>query len=1103
MEDAGTMAFTVTLNAISGKSVTVNYATSDGSATAGRDYTATSGTLTFAPGDMTKSITVAVLDDRLDEPDETFTVTLSNPSNAILGDDTATGTIIDDDAPPELSIADQSVIEDGGAMVFTVTLDAISGKEIMVAYATSDGSATAGRDYTANSGRLTFAPGDVTKSITVAVLDDKLDEPDETFTVTLSNPSNATLNDDVATGTIIDDDASPELSIADQSVMEDGDAMVFTVMLDAISGKEVMVAYTTSDGSATAGNDYTANSGTLTFAPGDVTKSITVAVLDDRLDEPDETFTVTLSNPSNATLNDDTGIGTIEDNDIVSSTIILSLDPAQVNEDSGTTAIEVSAAFPTGSAARIIDTVVTLDVTGNTATGGGIDFADVAMPLVVTIPAEQTHSTTPVRFDLTVIDDSMDEHDETLTVSGTAEGFTLSHKTLTLVDNDAAPVLSMASMTVAENAGTMTLVITLSAVSGKEVIVECETADGTATAGEDYIVMDETLIYAPGDTAHTITVTVIDDMIDEPDETFHVTLSNPSNASMGRVGTGTIIDDDIAGLTIDPTTLTIDEGGTEMYTLTLDTQPLGEVTIAIGSNNADVAVDQSTLAFTPKNWHMAQEVKVSALEDDDNDNDAAILTHAITGYGSLTEGGTVTVMVPDNDAARTALKLSLAAFARLIGGDAVEMITSRVRQTAWGASQLTIYGHRVVLDGTGVAYPVGMRHNMMENWITSHHVLPADLLARSMFNVRLTESATNGDRPIWHLWGQGLRNDFTHGSINGLTTAGYLGMDVYLKSKILLGLALSHTTGVLDYAVGDITGTIDLRLTSLLPYIGYLPRSGLSVWGLFGLGQGNANLLDLKDETPISMWLFAGGGRNAMWTRGALDVATKADGFFVSMESDVEAGHLLETRAEVQRLRLALEGRTRWRLSEASHWGLNLELGTRWDGGDGETGLGAEVSGGIAYHHVRLGLRMETRGRYLLAHQASNMEEWSASMRLAIDPGGDGQGLWLVVSPTYGAPFESSAERMWRTNQMFSGPGGARAGGMGLDVGYGQRLFGALLTTYGGLSIEEHARYRVGNRLMLETSQSLGTGLNLELARQAYPAQPASHAITFRGQLYW
>ena len=500
---------------------------------------------------------------------------------------------------------------------------------------------------------------------------------------------------------------------------------------------------------------------------------------------------------------------------------------------------------------------------------------------------------------------------------------------------------------------------------------------------------------------------------------------------------------------------------------------------------------------------MAQEVKVSASEDDDNYNDAAILTHAITGYGSLTEGGTVTVMVPDNDAARTALKLSLAAFARLMGGDAIEIITSRVRQTASGASQLTVYGHRVVLNGTGVAHPVGVRHSMMENGRIGHHILLADLLARSTFNVRLTESATNGSRPVWHLWGHGLRNNFTHGSINGTTTAGYLGMDVHLKSKVLLGLALSHTTGVLDYAVGDITGAIDLRLTSLLPYIGYLPRSGLSVWGLFGLGQGNANLLDLGDETPISMWLFAGGGRNAMWTYGALDVATKADGFFASIGSDVQAGHQLKTRAEAQRLRLALEGRTRWRLSEASHWGLNVELGTRWDGGDGETGLGAEVSGGIAYRHARLGLGMETRGRYLLAHQASNMEEWSASMRLAIDPGGHGQGLWLVVSPTYGEPFMNSAERVWRANQMLSSPGGSRTGGVGLDVGYGQRLLGALLTTYGGLSIQEHAHYRVGNRLVLGTSQSLGTSLNLELARQAYPAQPARHAITFRGQLHW
>jgi hypothetical protein len=212
--DSGTTTavFTVTLSAASGRVVSVTYATADGTASAGADYNSASGTLTFAPGALTQFLTVTVLGDTLDEPDETFTVNLSNAVNAAIADGQGVGTILDDDPEPTLSISDASVTEGNAgpvSAVFTVTLSAASGRVVSVTYATADGTASAGTDYISTGGTLTFAPGETTRTLTVTVNGDTLDEPNETFTVNLSNAVNAAIADGQGVGTIRDDDPEP------------------------------------------------------------------------------------------------------------------------------------------------------------------------------------------------------------------------------------------------------------------------------------------------------------------------------------------------------------------------------------------------------------------------------------------------------------------------------------------------------------------------------------------------------------------------------------------------------------------------------------------------------------------------------------------------------------------------------------------------------------------------------------------------------------------------------------------------------------------------------------------------------------------------------
>lgn len=201
----------VTLSAASNEPVTVDFATADGTAAAGSDYQAASGTLTFVPGETSKSIQVLVNGDTVFEPNETFVVNLTNPNGATIGDGQGVGTIVNDDTnQPTLGITDVTKFEGHKgktSFTFTVRLSAPSTQTVTVFFATADGTATvSGRDYTANSGTLTFQPGQTSKTITVTVRGDKMAELDETFFVNLSSATGATIDDGQGVGTILNDD---------------------------------------------------------------------------------------------------------------------------------------------------------------------------------------------------------------------------------------------------------------------------------------------------------------------------------------------------------------------------------------------------------------------------------------------------------------------------------------------------------------------------------------------------------------------------------------------------------------------------------------------------------------------------------------------------------------------------------------------------------------------------------------------------------------------------------------------------------------------------------------------------------------------------------
>jgi len=197
------------LSATYGQTVSVDFATAGGSATSGSDYQADTGTLIFAPGETSKTVTVLVNGDRLAEPNETFSVNLSSPNNATISDGRGTGTIVDDE--PRISISDVAKKEGNGKkttlFVFTVTLSAAYDQPVTMSFRTVDGTAkTSDSDYVAKTGTLTFAPGETTKTITVEVKGDVKKEADETFYLDLfCNSSNSSFQKNRGIGKILND----------------------------------------------------------------------------------------------------------------------------------------------------------------------------------------------------------------------------------------------------------------------------------------------------------------------------------------------------------------------------------------------------------------------------------------------------------------------------------------------------------------------------------------------------------------------------------------------------------------------------------------------------------------------------------------------------------------------------------------------------------------------------------------------------------------------------------------------------------------------------------------------------------------------------------
>jgi hypothetical protein len=640
----------------------VSFATSNGTAIAGTDYTAASGALNFAVGAATQTITVPVTTDSTVEGDESFTVTLSNPigSGASIGTGTATATITNDDSAV-ITVNTPSIAEGNVGntpLPFNVSISNPVQGAVSFTYTAANGNnvnpllnaTLADNDFLAATGSISFASDSIAAlTVNVPIVGDTEVEPSQGLLLNLSalilpptiSPASVTFAGS-GVGTINNDDGAV-ISVRSVAVTE-GNAgsggLLFSVELSAQSKTPVTVQYATSDVSATAGSDYTANSGTITFAPGVISQFLTVGILGETVVEANEVFNLSFSAPVGATLSTPLVTGTINNDD--SATLSFN-NAAQAEGNAGNLPMNFTATLSNPVQGTVSATVNTSD--GNNAN-----------PLLNATVADNDYiavSNSPLSFNgavtqtvpVQIVGDTDVEPNQgfrvTLSNLAIPAGIAASAITLGtatgngLINNDDSTALSIAPATLVEgNSGTsiMNLTVSLPAPNKDPVTVNFATSDGTATAGADYVARTGTLTFPSNVQSQQVAITINGDAVFENNETFTVTLSTPSGATISTASAiATITDDDLLGLSISDAAIAEGTGANTLMNFTVALAGASSLPVSVNyaSSNGtamapgDYTPASGTLTFAP--GENSKTVSVTIISEREVENDETFI----------------------------------------------------------------------------------------------------------------------------------------------------------------------------------------------------------------------------------------------------------------------------------------------------------------------------------------------------------------------------------------------------------------------------------------------------------------------------------------------
>ncbi len=651
--------------------VSVTLTLTNGMATAPADYDNNNITVNFAEGETSKTVTIPIVNDSLYESNETVNLTLSNPTNgASLGTQkTATLTIIDNDAlPGSLAFSSANyLVNENGSIINAVTITRTGGSDGQVSATLNlaNGTATAPEDYSNSPITITFASGETSKIVNIPIVNDTLVELDETINLTLSNPTGGAIlgTRQSAVLTLLNDDLPPSGKISFNSgsytVNEDATANITIVRTEA-SDREVSVTLNLTDGTASAGSDYNSSTITVNFAPGEISKVISIPIVNDSLAEPVETINLSLSNPTgNASLGtQNSAILSITDDDIQlnfsaanytvreDGTAVTQILLTRSGKSSGVVGATISFIDGTAKGCTCAASSVNNDFYNGTFT---ISLGEGENSKIIPVESASLGGTGAIR----IRNDSKIEGNETFTLNliNPTNGATIGNRgsaIVTILDDDPVPNLSItfAQNVIAENAGNSATIgtVTRDTVSDSPLIVSLTSSDTTEAK------VPQQVIIPAGQASANFDIDAVDDTIIDGTQTVIITAipltadSNlPLNISAGSSNLQ-VKDNESPSLNLVIDTRTILEGSTSKATITRNNVSNQDLLVTLtSSDTTEVTVPQTVTILANQ---ASATFTLTALNDGLNDG---LQTVSITATAIGINGGTDTITISDTD----------------------------------------------------------------------------------------------------------------------------------------------------------------------------------------------------------------------------------------------------------------------------------------------------------------------------------------------------------------------------------------------------------------------------------------------------------------------
>ena len=554
------------------------------------------------------------------------------------------------------------------------------------------------------------------------------------------------------------------------------------------------------------------------------------------------------------------------------------------------------------------------------------------------------------------------------------------------------------------------------------------------------------------------------------------------------------------------------------FPVTLNRAATGTVTVEYATADgtatagADYTAVSGTLTFQA--GETEKTVAVAVLDDAHDDGEETLTLELSNASGARIRDAEATGTIVNSDPLPRAW---LARFGRTAAGHVLDAVGERLAARS-GDAQVTVAGQRL---SAAPATDTPAYDDPLQRGEQPRTMQLAELVGGSSFTLLaatgsgadvLDDGAGDGGR--WSVWGRGgwSRFEGTQGelSLDGDVITATVGAD-YERDRLLGGLAVAYSAGdgTFDHAASGDSGSLRTVLLGVYPYVRLALHERLAVWGLFGYAVHGELTLDEQETDPIDtgagMLMGAFGARGTLLAAapgGGFELAAKADGLVLSMRSEAVPG-LVATTAEVERLRLTLQGSYRGLPVGGGLLTPALEVGGRYDGGDAETGAGLVVGGSLDYALPAWGLTLSAGGQGLLLHESDGFSEWGAGGSLRLDPGTPDRGVALSVAPSWGTAATTAAT-LWSlpdaARLAADGTAHAQTGArLAAELSYGLDAPGAggALTPYAAVELaDDGARSaRLGSRLSLDS----GLTLSLEATRGEHAVDAPRHTFALSG----